>query len=248
MASASTLPFFGTPDGLKEKPMKVMRGALGAILFCAFAGTAGAQDLPGDPTAGSLYAGLQGGATMISDSELSSSGISGAGFSDVETEFSTGFNVGGILGFKMKNGLRFEGEYTYRQADIDDLTGCLGGACGSASTIGASVDGDVSAHSVMANMFWEPRFGNWLPSVGGGLGFAVVSADMTLNGGGASVTADDSDTVFAYQAGAGLGYAITDNIVASIDYRYWATTDPDFGGTEAEVGTHNINVGIRTYF
>ncbi|MEO1082995.1 MAG: outer membrane beta-barrel protein [Acidobacteriota bacterium] len=179
----------------------------------------------------------------MSDSDLSDDDFDGT---SVNAEFKTGFNVGGILGYKFRNGLRLEGEYTYRRADIDEIT--ANGV--SASSIGVDVGGDVSAHAAMANVFWEPRvFGNWLPSIGGGVGVGFVNAEVTVSSPEFAPESDDSsDTVFAYQAGAGLGYAFTDNVIGSIDYRYWATTDPNFDGTDAEIGTHNVSAGVRVQF
>jgi len=40
----------------------------------------------------------------------------------------------------------------------------------------------------------------------------------------------EDDTVFAYQIGAGAGYAVNKNITIDLKYRYFATEDPDFEG------------------
>ena len=59
---------------------------------------------------------------------------------------------------------------------------------------------------------------------------------------------DDDDIVFAYQLGAGIGYGISENLTIQAGYRYFATADPDFSGTEAEVASHDIYLGMRFYF
>ena len=225
--------------------MKLPRFFMGTIALCVFAVNAKAQTIPGDPKADKFYAELYAGATIVPDSQLSNPAFSGA---DVQAEFDTGFNFGGTLGYKMKNGLRIEGEYTYRRADFNDITACVSGSCTSASSLGIDVGGDLSMHAVMANAFWEPRFGNWLPSIGGGAGVGIIDATLKASAFGASSSDNESDTVFAYQAGAGIGYEFSPNIIALLDYRYWATQDPDLGGTKAEISTHNINIGIRYQF
>lgn len=184
-----------------------------------------------------FYIGIHGGGMIVNDSDVSAPAGSG------NLEFDPGFAVGGIFGYKLGAGVRFEGEYTYRRATVDD--GCANGTCLSAVATG---DAHVSAHAIMANVFYEPRFGNWLPYVGGGAGIGIVSAEAEGTVFGIPGTIDESDAVFAYQVGGGIGYALTENHMFSLGYRYWATLDPDFGGVEAEVGTHNILAELRTTF
>ena len=60
-------------------------------------------------------------------------------------------------------------------------------------------------------------------------------------------------TRFAYQAIAGVSYALTERVSLGIEYRYFATTDPSYsdnpggGGTsrvDAEYKTHNVLVNL----
>lgn len=186
-----------------------------------------------------FYIGIHGGAMIVEDSDVSAGGASGT------VEFDTGFAVGGIFGYKLAQGVRFEGEYTYRRAGADGA--CVAGL-GCASASDETVDGHVSAHAIMANVWYEPSFGRWLPYVGGGAGVGIVGYDADGTILGTPVEADDTDTVFAYQAGAGIGYELTENHMFSLGYRYWATTDPELDGAEAEVGTHSILAELRTTF
>jgi opacity protein-like surface antigen len=183
------------------------------------------------------YVGIHGGGLLVDDSDVSTS----AGSATIE--FDPGFAVGGIFGYKTAIGVRIEGEYTYRRAGLDDA--CAGGTC--LTSVG-SADGHVDAHAIMANAWYEPRFGSWRPYVGGGAGIGIVGYEATLSALGVSASDDGSDTVFAYQVGGGIGYELTANNIASVGYRYWATTDPDFDGAEAEVATHAIMVEIRNTF
>ena len=220
--------------------MKWWKGAASAfVLFLVPA--AHAQEIPGDPKADNFYAGIHGGAVILQDSDLTGNGLSG-----VELEFDTGFGIGAFLGYKFKNAIRVEGEYTFRRNGVDDFT--VGGV--SASGAGLGIDGDVDAHSFMGNVWWEPRVGgNWLPYLGGGVGVSIIKADVTASiPGFGTLSEDESDTVFTYQAGAGVGYAVTDRVVVSADYRFLGTSDPSFGVTEAEYRTHNFMVGVRGHF
>ncbi|PLX54037.1 MAG: hypothetical protein C0611_02145 [Desulfobacteraceae bacterium] len=45
-----------------------------------------------------------------------------------------------------------------------------------------------------------------------------------------------------------MGYSVTKNWIIDIAYKYFATEDPDFEGTEAEYDSHNITIGFRYAF
>ena len=116
-----------------------------------------------------------------------------------------------------------------------------------------TINGSFSMLAFMANVDYDFDTGSqWVPYVGGGLGVATISLD-TESAGGVSL-ADDSDTVFAYQVGAGIGYEFPleegRSITVSLDWRYFGTQTPTFKGsvtgTEFDVGIsgHDIGIGI----
>ena len=84
------------------------------------------------------------------------------------------------------------------------------------------------------------------PYIGAGVGVAKVSANDISIGGVA--LSDEDDTVFAYQLGVGIGYSVTESLIIDLAYKYFATEDPDFEGTKAEYGSHNILFGVRINF
>jgi len=45
-----------------------------------------------------------------------------------------------------------------------------------------------------------------------------------------------------------LGIALNKQLTLDVSYKFFATTDPEFDGAEAEYNSHNINVGLRIYF
>ncbi len=77
-----------------------------------------------------------------------------------------------------------------------------------------------------------------------------VTPFLTAGIGMAEVTLFDyyDDTVFAYQVGAGLTFAINPHMSIDLKYRYFATEDLDFEGIEAEFASHNVYCGFRFTF
>jgi outer membrane autotransporter protein len=113
------------------------------------------------------------------------------------------------------------------------------------------VDGDISTFSGLANAWVDYRVGRFTPYIGGGIGLANVSANEISIAG--TDVVDDSDTVFAYQVGTGVAYSLTQNFSLTLDYRYFATSDPKLtdeagGDLEAEVSNHSILAGVRYGF
>ncbi|MGE3142639.1 MAG: outer membrane protein, partial [Hyphomonadaceae bacterium] len=110
------------------------------------------------------------------------------------------------LGYAFVNGFRLEGELSYRTNDMSD---------------GASPPstGDVNAWAGLINLIYDfNRQGQLQPYLGVGVGAARV--DATFNGVGSS-----DDTVFAYQAMAGLGIVLSPRLTLDIGYRYLAAPD-----------------------
>ena len=68
-----------------------------------------------------------------------------------------------------------------------------------------------------------------------------IEADIDLVG-------TEDDTVFAYQIAAGGSLAVNDRLSIDVQYRYFATEDPNFDGLKAEYATHNLFFGLRFNF
>ena len=121
-----------------------------------------------------------------------------------------------------------------------------------------ALSGDISALTFMGNVYYDFDLGSgWKPYVGGGLGVASISLESKLTADGRTL-ADDKDTVFAYQAGGGVGYEFATSedytITVSLDWRYFRTADPTFNGEvtgaefDTEIGGHEISLGLRYGF
>jgi len=174
------------------------------------------------------YLSLNAGITMPTDSDISEGGES------VEIKYDTGYAIGAALGFNFGAG-RLEGELGYKAADTDEV---------SVSGLGsASLDGDLSVLSFMANGYLDFNVNPTVkPYLMAGIGMANVTFDSN------DLDVDDDDTVFAYQAGAGVGFALNDKITLDLSYRYMGTQDPEIEGVDVEYGSHNILAGVRVQF
>jgi opacity protein-like surface antigen len=168
------------------------------------------------------------GAVWVNDADIDD------GFDEGEIEFDTGFGINAALGSSYENGLRAEVELAYQKSDMDKIS-----ADGYGS---ASIDGDITAVALMVNAFYDfmPNE-KFSPFIGAGIGYANLDADIDDFG-----SADDN--VFAYQASAGVGVALNQELKLDLQYRFFGTEDPDFDGLDAEYTTHNMMVGLRYSF
>lgn len=140
-----------------------------------------------------------------------------------------------------------------RNTSYTDLHDDHKGAAAAAVPSRNSIDGDFSMLAFMANVDYDFDTGSrWVPYIGGGLGVASISVDAE-NAMGISLS-DDSDTVLAYQVGAGIGYEFPlpegRSITVSLDWRYFGTQDPTFKGDvsegdfDATIRGHDVGIGV----
>ena len=192
---------------------------------------------------GPWYGSVTGNAVWVKDSDWSTNaGASGT------LEYDTGWGIDGALGYSLSGsmqGLRIEGEVGYRSSDLDKFN-----VNGFGLIPGSS--GDVDVWTGLINAYYDIDLGsNLMPYVGGGLGIARYSADISPPPAVAGPI-DDSDTVFAYQLSAGVGYALSPSTTLFGGYRYLATDDPDISGQGVNVTTeyhsHNVQAGVRFSF
>ncbi len=141
--------------------------------------------------------------------------------------YSTDSGISGSagLGYKISNGFRIDGEYTYRDNEIKAM----------------GIKGNIESHSLMANGYVDiPTGGKITPYIGAGAGVSNVS------------DGDVDDTVFAYQGMAGLSYAVSEQTAIQLGYKYFATSTPKydvgFGKVKAPYRTHNLELGVRYSF
>ena len=183
-----------------------------------------------------LYVSGNLGFAMASDSDLTDSAVPGV---TVNTEFDTGLAFGAALGYDF-NRFRVEGEISYQTNDVDKI-----GAQG----VFFDATGDATALSFLINGYYDFKNRSaFTPYVSAGLGFAQVEFNnLNISRLGFSGS-NDKDTVFAYQIGIGVGYAVTEKVTIDVKYRYFGTEDSEYDTTEAEFASNNFLFGVRVNF
>ena len=239
--------------------------AVAGAIAAGFGGAAAAEG---------LYAGVGGGFVMPQDSDVTGHQGDYSPPVDATAKADRGIGFSGAVGYRFADGLRVEGELSYRRYDFDMINvrepGGLAAVAGLTPQQFAALqannspvlnqlrgprelDGDVRSITLMANLFYDIDLGlDFQPYVGGGVGLSRVSVKASVAG---RTTADDDDTVMAYQFGAGLGYKVGGSddrpVTISLDYRYFATQDPTFKGAltgtpfDAEISGSYFGIGLR---
>ena len=197
---------------------KIVMGIL-VVCFCLINTTA---------FAGQPYFSVNVGAFLPTNSDLSNPLIASG-----EVEYDKGIALSYALGQDLDI-VRIEAEVSYKAADIDKGSVTLtNGASGS-----GPIGGDIRSLSLMGNVWKDIKTnGIFTPYVGMGLGIAELDVEIE--------DAGESDIVFAYELGFGVGIALQKHLSLDFSYRYFATSNPDFDGIKAEFASNNVMVGIR---
>jgi len=199
------------------------------------------------------YVGIEAGANWIDDTDftqdftyqdefLADVELAAVGPSYPEAiNFDTGWAALGTVGYAFDNNWRIEGELGYRSNDAD-VNFYFGGKQSYATS------GDLTEYTAMVNVLYDIPVAEKLNfTVGAGVG-----ADFSKFDDGDGLK--DDDVSFAYQAIAGLSYALTDRLDLTLTYRYLHVNSPEysesFGGyTEAyaldDLEKHTVTVGLR---
>lgn len=174
-----------------------------------------------------------------------------------ETDFNSGYALAGAIG-KDYGWLRGELEVAYQSNGVDSHAGVtaagialdgedagvlITGSPNLGVTVGdlvADGQGDVKTLFVMANVFYDLDLGGrFKPYIGGGAGVGFADVDYAPSG---VPIIQDKSTAFAYQAMAGVAYAVAPSVDLTVGYRYRATTDL---GVEADLFSADFDVENR---
>jgi OOP family OmpA-OmpF porin len=138
---------------------------------------------------------------------------------------------------------RVELEYTRRSNPLDSAEFVQGKAPGT---------GDLKVDSLLLNCIGVIRGeSRWAPYLLLGIGAARIDASALKVSGQPLST--DTTTVFAYQLGTGVDYALTDALSLDLGYRFFGTTPPRFtepGGQrfKTDYFSHSVVLGLRLGF
>lgn len=121
-----------------------------------------------------------------------------------------------------------------------------------------------NVQSVFVNMYFDIDTGTqFTPYVGGGLGVAIIDTDGKFKVTEDGVTsfdnsASNSETNFAFNLAAGVGYDVTDNFTLDLGYRYADFGEGETGNVidvsnvslkgEARIVAHEVLFGLRYEF
>jgi opacity protein-like surface antigen len=207
---------------------------LTAGTLIAFATTASAE---GTVEQGPWYLTAGVGATFYQDMTFTGA-VSG------DISMGTGYSGNVAVGRFMddERALRLEFEGIYSQADINNSAGFKTG-------------GDISNASIMFNFIYNIHTDSpWVPYVGGGLGYSLVTINNLSDTATGATFVDGSDNAFAYQFKAGVAYKFSPDWALTLGYRYIATDNLGIAtttpGTANSEGTksHNAELGFRYNF
>jgi opacity protein-like surface antigen len=152
-----------------------------------------------------------------------------ASWAIVQTDMGDTSTFGGGIGYEFNSWIRADVTAEYRTKAAWKATGSYSNFCAGGGTCFDTTSGNLSSTVVMANAYLD--FGTWwclTPYVGAGLGGAYnritgvqdngINSDGTV---GFGYTANDSGAWnFAWNAQAGLTYAVTNNFKVDMNVRY----------------------------
>jgi len=200
---------------------------------------------------GAYYVGIEGGGNwMASDTQLVDSSRFPTLTWNGKVGYDTGWDAGLHGGFAFANGFRLDEEFIFRYNTATHV-----------STYGAAT-GSMHDYAVITNAFYDiPVDFPVQPYVGIGIGMADYTPyHIKAPGFPTFVSGPGKGTVyqsylggpdswgFAYQATVGVSYSFTDQISASLDYRYFERTGDYPPGIGNDYATHSIVAGLRYTF
>jgi len=187
-----------------------------------------------------------------------------------DTSFDGGLGLAAEVGWMHESGLRLGLEFTYSGNDVDthDNVNVAGTVIdgvdaavltGSPNQLGATVGqvvadarGDISSTGLFANAYYDFNRSNaFYPYVGAGIG--IMNVNVKFDPSGVDII-DDSETKFAYQLKAGVGYHVTEQIDVFGEYAFRGSEDINVqndlfpGDLDVENQQHVVSVGIRYTF
>ncbi|MDP1835227.1 MAG: porin family protein [Chlamydiales bacterium] len=148
-----------------------------------------------------------------------------------------GYALGGFCGYKFDNGLRLEGEVSFRRNKMTDSFMVIDDF----NEINVDLEMQTKITSVMANALYEfcPR-SICTPYFGLGIGYAHISQNGFLEAlGGRAVFRGDTDQ-FAWQAILGLNRRLTPDCDFAVEYRY---LNPG-----AHLENHGVVLSLKRFF
>ena len=155
----------------------------------------------------------------------------------INIKLDTGYGVNAALGYRFRNNLRLEAEFSYGSNRIREL-----GLEIPARTFKAR--GAITTLSGLLNLYYDiPTNSRFEPYIGGGIGASRIAAEnISLIYPGTNISSEEitaSSTALVYQLRAGVAYNIDSRTTSALGYRYFNADG---------IGSHNIELGLRYWF
>lgn len=184
------------------------------------------------------YVGIEGGAMLVEDIRFDVGNVEDAVIVDHRAGWDAGANVGYDFG-----GFRAEAEVSYREAGVTGVRSIVGLANGTQTLSPAGTydyaGGRSSALSFMVNGLFDFGDDDGVQGfVGGGAGVARVKARYGLNTNANFI--DDSDTVFAWQAIAGIRAPLSESVDVQLKYRFFNADDVNLVDASGRATSHRF--------
>jgi opacity protein-like surface antigen len=148
--------------------------------------------------------------------------------------------MAGALGIRLTPEIDVEVELSYRKPDVTSITPSEGSK--------TAMGGEIRTAALMFNGFYnfDPL---WMvqPFVTAGVGVASHSGEFD-DVSGITVDSSDTDMGLAYQIGGGVKYRMRKDLKLTTGYRYFGTTEMDFGSSRIGYGSHEFRLGLEYEF
>jgi opacity protein-like surface antigen len=167
---------------------------------------------------------------------------------ETNLDWDRGASLSAVFGYRLNANLRLEGEFARRSNDIDQVRLPTG--------FTATGGGDIAVTSVIFNALYEFSTGSPLnPYVGAGLGAAYLDFDITDS----LSSASDTNSAWAFQAIAGVNWAVSPRWELFAQYQYFWVPDAGIAATTRRTTSSNtyelddyrsqtVSVGLRYRF
>ena len=222
------------------------KSAISILAASLLTGTAYAADLQvydpvemSDPVAaGNFYASVFGGGAMLDNFDFDSS-LGGSG----TVSFDSGYSIDAALGYDFGNGFSIEGQVGYLNANLGD---------GNFNGVDLLAEGTASVTYGMINAWYGFDLGGITPFIGAGAGVASLALDSDFTAFPDSGI-DDSELTWAAQFGAGVSFALTEDISLAGRYRYMTTGDVSLTDAADDENTGSasaniVDIGLKVAF
>ncbi len=173
-----------------------------------------------------LYLNADAGGIFQQDADFTETGLS-----STTAAFNPGVRADIAIGYKLSDSMAVELEPGFAWNSIDTLDGY---------SLRSGVNIDLYSVPLLVNFVYTfPTHRGWTPYVGVGAGANIGVFDGTLP----AVTVRDTDITFAFQAEAGVKYAVTDNSSFGVAYKFLGTTDQSYDLNLTPYYTDHVTLG-----